>query len=278
MASDPTGTNWTEGDNDLIVAQYFDMLRYELASKSYVKAEYNTELQRLTHRGRGSIERKHQNISAILQKLGLPRILGYKPLLNYQNALIAAIERYLSSMDTPSLVPESPGREAAETKPLFIGPMPTLHDSTQAETPALRRLVSKFDPAVRDARNRALGRRGEELALSFERIRLHDAGRSDLARKVDWISESAGDGAGYDILSFTERGEERLLEVKTTVGYAPTPFFLSANECALSEERPKNFRIFRLYDFVREPKAFEIAPPLTEVLHLRTVNYRASFS
>jgi hypothetical protein len=142
----------------------------------------------------------------------------------------------------------------------------------------LRHLVSKFDPAARDARNRALGKRGEELALAFERARLHQAGRSDLARKVDWIAESQGDGAGFDILSFTERGEERLLEVKTTTGYELTPFFLSANECALSEERPENFRIFRLYDFAREPKAFQIAPPLRDALCLRTANYRASFS
>ena len=31
-------------------------------------------------------------------------------------------------------------------------------------------------------------------------------------------------------------------------------------------------------DFGREPNAFEIAPPLSDALHLRTANYRASFS
>jgi hypothetical protein len=51
-------------------------------------------------------ERKHQNISAVLQKLGLPWIFGYKPLPNYQNSLIADIEHYLSS--TTSRVEESP--------------------------------------------------------------------------------------------------------------------------------------------------------------------------
>jgi hypothetical protein len=276
-ASDPTGTDWTDDENDLIVANYFDMLSKELAGEPYVKAQQNAELQRLTRRSRGSIERKHQNISAVLRKLGLPWIFGYKPLPNFQNTLIAGIERYLSSTGVPLLVPTPSSREAAEPKRLFLGPTPALMHAEDAETPALRRLVSKFDPAARDARNRALGRRGEELALAFEQARLHDAGRSDLARKVDWISESIGDGAGYDILSFTEHGEERLLEVKTTVGYALTPFFLSANECALSEERPKNFRIFRLYDFAREPKAFEIVPPLREAVYLRTANYRASF-
>src|SRR5437763_1631203 len=85
-----------------------------------------------------------------------------------------------------------------------IPPAPILQHTVEAEPPALRRLISKFDPAARDARNRTLGKRGEELALAFEQGRLRDAGRRDLARKVDWISESMGDGAGYDILSFTE--------------------------------------------------------------------------
>jgi hypothetical protein len=276
-ASDPTGTDWSEHENDLIVADHFEMLRSELAGEPYVKAQHNEELQRLTRRSRGSIERKYQNISAVLQKLGLPWVFGYKPLPNYQNALIAGIERYLSSTGVPSLVPQTQERGANEPKTLYVGPTPTLQHTTEAEPPALRRLISKFDPATRDARNRALGRRGEELALAFEQTRLHDAGRSDLARQVDWISESMGDGAGYDILSFNERGEERLLEVKTTTGYALTPFFLSANECAVSEERPKSFRIFRVYDFAREPKAFEITPPLREAIYLRTANYRASF-
>ena len=214
----------------------------------------------------------------MLRELGLPWIFGYKPLRNYQNALIAGIERYLSATRIPSLVPEPPMLEVAAPKPLYVELPPILQQPAQAKSDYLHRLVSKFDPAARDARNRALGRRGEEAVLTSEQARLRAVGRTDLARKVDWVSERQGDGAGYDILSFTEGGEERLLEVKTTLGYALTPFFLSANEHALSEERPTNFRIFRLYDFAREPKAFEIAPPLTDALYLRTANYRASFS
>jgi hypothetical protein len=275
---DPTGSIWTDQENDLVVADYFSMLGQELARETYSKTQHYSALQRLIRRTKGSIERKHHNISAVLQKLGLPWIFGYKPLPHYQNALIAAIERHLSSTGTPSFAAEPAVSGASEAGRLYVGPTPSVQQATEAETRALRHLVSKFDPAARDARNRALGKRGEELALAFEQARLRDAGRSDLARKVDWIAESQGDGPGFDILSFTERGEERLLEVKTTTGYELTPFFLSANECALSEERPENFRIFRLYDFAREPKAFEIAPPLKDALFLRTANYRASFS
>ena len=141
----------------------------------------------------------------------------------------------------------------------------------------MQRLVRKFDFAAIDARNRALGRLGEELVVRSEHARLTAAGRADLARKVDWVSDRLGDGAGYDILSFDPRGTERLLEVKTTGGHRTTPFFLSENERALSDERPKDFRLVRLYDARRAPRAFELMPPLSDHVLLKPTHYRASF-
>jgi hypothetical protein len=79
---------------------------------------------------------------------------------------------------------------------------------------ALIRLIRKFDPAARDAQNRALGKRGEERVFFSEQARLKTEARADLARKVRWVSEELGDGAGYDILSFDATGKERLIEVK----------------------------------------------------------------
>jgi hypothetical protein len=276
-STNPAHTDWTDREIDLIVADYFEMLRLELARQPYVKAQRNAELQKLIGRSRGSIEFKHQNISAVLLKLGMPWIAGYKPMANYQNALIDGIERYLAAAAEPLAIVEQMSREAAEDAALYIGPAPSLRHSPKDETPALMRLVRKFDPAGRDERNRALGKRGEERVLASEKARLLSAGLEELAQKIRWVSQEDGDGAGYDILSFTERGEERLLEVKTTAGHLTTPFYLSANECALSVERPDHFRIFRLYDFAKEPKAFQIAPPLESALILETASYRASF-
>jgi hypothetical protein len=67
-------------------------------------------------------------------------------------------------------------------------------------------IARKFDVAGRDERNRALGRAGEERVLAHERAALRTAGRDDLARKVRWVSEEDGDGAGYDIASFAPDG------------------------------------------------------------------------
>ncbi len=116
------------------------------------------------------------------------------------------------------------------------------------------------------------------MVVDFERFRLEHAERRDLARKVRWVSEEDGDGAGYDILSFDPSGRERIIEVKTTRGVSTTPFFITGNERALSEERPKEFRIFRIYDYGAEPKLFKLRPPLSDAVHLEPTTYRASFS
>ena len=275
--SDPTGTDWSDGELDLIVADYFEMLRMERIGAPYVKAERNRALQELTHRSRGSIEFKHQNISAVLNELGMDSIPGYKPMPNYQNALISGIERYLDHRHDILVVPEPTRIQGVADDPPLFFESPPIVDTTPIESAVLSRLIRKFDPAARDAQNRALGKRGEERVFFSEQARLKTEAREDLARKVRWVSEELGDGAGYDILSFDGTGKERLIEVKTTVGSQMTPFFLTENERLLSTERPANFRLARLYDFNRSPRAFELEPPLDHAVVLRPTTYRASF-
>jgi hypothetical protein len=242
-----------------------------------VKAVRNAALQTLIGRTRGSIERKHQNISAVLRQLGMPWIIGYKPLPNFQRALLNAIERFLDRHGEVFASSETATNGVAESASPFFEPPPIITSAPSAEPAPLIHLARKFDPAARDARNRLLGKQGEERVLLFEQSRLMGAGRADLARRVKWISELDGDGAGFDILSFDEAGKERLLEVKTTAGYQLTPFFLSENERSLSQERPDAFRLVRLYDFRRQPKAFELIPPLESSVLLTASIYRASF-
>ena len=58
------------------------------------------------------------------------------------------------------------------------------------------------DYSHQDRQNRALGLKGELLVLKYEKERLIDLGRPDLADKVIHASKTIGDGCGYDILSF----------------------------------------------------------------------------
>jgi hypothetical protein len=269
--------DWTDGELDLIVADYFLMLNDEAVGVSFNKAQHNRLLRSEIDRSKGSIEFKHQNISAVLQQLGLPRIGGYLPAANYQKAIIAAIDRYLSQ-NPVALHPETVvGGFLAERPGLFVETPPMLLPVTPRRED-IERLVRKFNPVERDFRNRKLGREGEELVLHFERERLKQRDRSDLANKIRWISEEDGDGAGYDILSFDEKGKERFLEVKTTVGSDTTPFYITRNELSLSSERPEAFRLCRVFDFSLRPRMFELAPPLANFVHLSPLSYEASFS
>ena len=278
MAEGTAGTEWSEREIDVILANYFDMLSLELAGRPYNKSERNAALQKLIGRSHGSIEYKHQNISAALMHLGLPWVRGYKPMANFQRALLDGIARHDPDIEArvEAEVPTSERQGFAENQPIFLEPPPSLTGAANIPG-SMRRLVRKFDPAERDARNRRLGRGGEECIFFHERALLRNAGRDDLVSKVRWVSEEDGDGAGYDILSFSPDGKERLVEVKTTAGHDRTPFYLSRNEHALAEERPDVFRLVRLYDFAREPRAFELVPPLGDAVRLRPASFIASF-
>lgn len=276
--SDSRGSDWSDQEIDLIVADHFAMLQMELAGQPFVKSHRNTALQRLISRSHASIEFKHGNISAVLERLGLPIIKGYRPRDNFQGALIEGVERYLGASSRPeALVTFNAAIADDVAKALPIVEAPELSVEGKPTPRPLERLVRKFDPAVRDASNRSLGLRGEERAFHAERSRLSAAGREDLARKVRWVSQEDGDGAGYDIRSYAHDGQERLLEVKTTLGHARTPFYLSSNELAFSQERPEAFRLLRVYDFARSAKAFELEPPLADHVALLPMAYRASF-
>jgi len=279
--SETRGQPWTAQEVDLVVADYFDMLRMELTGVSFIKARHNEALQKLIKRSKGSIEFKHQNISSVLMLLGEPRIAGYKPMRNFQKSLVDGIERYLEHRKSIDLFkPFQTTGLTEENTALFIEEAPQEMEKAVVDDdvdPAVSRLISKFDPAKRDEANRTLGKAGEEKALHHEHLRLRQAGRADLAKRVRWVSQEDGDGAGYDIQSFTASGEERLLEVKTTMGHRRTPFYLSQNEKEFAEERADALRIFRLYDFASAPRAFELAPPLENRLVLSPTNYRASF-
>ncbi|HVG02140.1 MAG TPA: DUF3883 domain-containing protein [Nitrospira sp.] len=277
-AGGSTGQNWTDAEVDAIVADYFDMLAAELAGQPFSKAAHNEALQQVIGRSRKSIEFKHCNISAVLERLGMPIVNGYRPLRHFQNALVDGVDRYLAARGGPFLAQATATAvKVVEPATLWVGPPPTPSPAEGKETPKLRRLIRKYDPGMRDARNRKLGRQGEELVVLYEQRRLASGGREDLALKVEWTSEARGDGAGYDIASFELDGRERLIEVKTTNGPARTPFYLSENERAFSEERPEAFRLFRLYNFLKGPAAFELTPPLEGWVTLNPVSYRATF-
>lgn len=257
------------------------MLADDLAGRRYSKSAHRRALlPNLAARSEAAVEFKHQNISAVLKALGEDWIPGYKPAFNFQMTLVDAVARWLALNETwlSRKAGRLPSEGVWEPAPVWIGPAPTL--SNQPPPDELQQMLSvarKFDVAGRDARNRALGRAGEELAFEHERASLRSAGRGDLARNVRWVSDRDGDGAGYDIASFTPEGRPRLIEVKTTNGWERTPFHITRNEIAVAEANRADWCLFRLWNFSREPKAFELYPPLDAHVSLTAMTFQASF-
>src|SRR5690554_2568612 len=97
MAEAVRNQPWSPRELELIVTDYFEMLQLDLARQPYSKAERNRALQELTGRSKGSIEYKHQNISAVLYRLGQPFVRGYKPAFNFQAALVETVAEHLGS-------------------------------------------------------------------------------------------------------------------------------------------------------------------------------------
>ncbi|PHP26198.1 DUF3883 domain-containing protein [Limimaricola cinnabarinus] len=272
-------SDWSDIENDAIVEAYFAMLSDELSGRSYNKAAQNRSLQEQIGRSRGSIEFKLCNVSAACLGLGLPIIKGYLPRFSVQMSLAKAASRWLARHpEWEAALHRKALPQMTETAMLHIGVAPTLRNAPPSESlEQTQRIARRFDVAGRDERNRVLGQAGEERVFRREVDVLRQSGREDLARRVRWVSKEDGDGAGYDIASFTPEGRERLIEVKTTNGWERTPFHISHNELEVANERRDDWHLFRLYEFARAPKAFELRPPLDAHVSLTATSFRASF-
>lgn len=125
-----------------------------------------------------------------------------------------------------------------------------------------------------------LGLKGELLVIEHEKQRLHQAGRDDLANKVEHISVTWGDSAGYDILSFNKDGTTRHIEVKTTTGGLTRPFFISPNELRFSKQHSETYSLYRLYSFSESPdraQLYILQGDMNEKLQLTPSAYRATY-
>ncbi len=260
------------------------MLTEELLDLGYNKAAHGRALRSvLNDRSDGSVEFKHQNISAVMLGLGQPWITGYKPASQFQMSLVKAVLRRLKTdaiwLDPTRLDATSRQRnELDDFKPLWIGPPPThSNESPAIDAKAMALIASRFDVAERDAENRKLGRAGEECVFRSEIAGLRAVGQSRLADQVTWTSDVDGDGAGFDIASFEPSGKPRMIEVKTTNGWDRTPFHISRNELAVADQNRDSWHLVRLWNFARSPKAFSIRPPLQSHVALTPTSFLASF-
>jgi Domain of unknown function (DUF3883) len=259
--------HWSREEVEAAVSDYFDMLAIELVGGSVNKAEHNRLLRQfVTRRTRGSIERKHQNISAVLIELGYPYITGYKPLRNYQEVLGAVVQERLAAVAKTGLDEIIGSVVNANVPPptrienlLGIEVPPPVRDK---ESDSFRERGTWTPPRERrnyletEARNQSLGLAGEKLILEFEHERLWRAGERALADRVDHCSQTTGDHLGFDIHSFETNGRDRLIEVKTTRFGASTPFFVTVNEVSVSQNNSEEYHLYRVFGYEKDPRLF----------------------
>ncbi|OHC64487.1 MAG: hypothetical protein A2045_03465 [Rhodocyclales bacterium GWA2_65_20] len=83
---------------------------------------------------------------------------------------------------------------------------------------------------------------------------------------------------GFDILSFDANGRERFIEVKTTAFGKETPFFISRGEVKFARQNVAQFHLYRLFDFRRAPRLFDLPGPVDQHCSLEAVTYVCQFS
>ena len=199
------GSTWSRLEVEATITSYLEMLRLEIEGASYNKAERRRALRRLLDgRSEAAIERKHQNISAVLIESGFPSIDGYKPLGNYQELLREVVEERLMESDPLIALVEEDVRQPASV-PSFDDILAALVEAPERKAAAMNMYPKerKAQPPPRrtnyllqEIRNATLGRAGERFVLDFERARLTAAGQERLAGDVEHVADTRGDHSG----------------------------------------------------------------------------------
>ena len=273
---------WTIPEVEATVASYFEMLRAQLSGEPYSKTDFRRRLLPLLDgRSAPSIEFKFANISAVLIELGFPFIHGYKPRSNYQTLLFDVVSRRLAGMPALHELADADSRRVPAVptvddilKALRDPPEPVIPRSRAASPPG-KYVVRPINYLEREAANRSLGLAGEEFVLNFERARLIHEGASSLASKIEHVSATKGDTAGFDVLSFERGGAERLIEVKTTKYGAQTPFYVSRNEVAVSSANESQYFLYRVFEFGERPLLFNLRGSFSDTCTLDPASYVA---
>jgi len=255
--------SWSKIEVALIVADYFDMLTKELNRISYKKSEHRRQiLQLLNKRSEGSIEFKHQNISAILINLGRPYITGYLPRFNYQNLLENEVIDYLIhhseiESDFQKFIEKDLIKPRIKLDFDKIQVTPPEIISVAEPIPRYKHKPIKINYLEREQSNKTLGLFGEEVVIEYEKWNLIRLGHEKLADKIEWISKEEGDGAGFDILSKNINGTDKYIEVKTTRLGKETPFFFTSNELQFSIRRATDYHLYRLFNAENDARFFQ---------------------
>jgi hypothetical protein len=92
-----------------------------------------------------------------------------------------------------------------------------------------------------------------------------------VAGKVEWVTQTAGDGLGFDVLYFDDADDsEKLVEVKFF------PFYVTATEVRCSQDQAEKFHLFRVFNFAQRPRVYVLSGSLRCRCRLEPTAFRAT--
>jgi hypothetical protein len=101
-----------------------------------------------------------------------------------------------------------------------------------------------------------VGKFGEEIVVDFEKKKLIKENRPDLAAKVNWHREDAGNRTpGWDITSFNKDGQKLFIEVKASEGRKISDVELTINEWVQAEKNIESgqYKVYLVSDVFSNP-------------------------
>jgi hypothetical protein len=212
--------------------------------------------------------------------MGQPYIRGYPPLPNYQILLEHVVSDYI--VQKPEI--EKVFEAFAEASP---SPQTLIFESMVESMPDMKTMLEepeivyknpvKINYLEKEQANRAIGQTGESIAIEYERWRLIKEGKENFADKIEWVSQTQGDGLGYDILSRNTNGTDRYIEVKATKLTKEAPFYFSSLEYDFSKRNSSNFFLYRVFNLKANPKLFIANGPYDEFCRVRPTQFKGSF-
>lgn len=157
---------------------------------------------------------------------------------SFWDSLMADVKVEIEEVNNPSIKSESMSEKVKEVMDIINVIPPE----------KLYRTPRKIDWEKVNKTKVITGMKGEEIVMAIEQDYLKSINREDLAEKVEHISKERGDGSGYDILSFFPSGEEKYIEVKSTIKSGGNSFYLSNNELEFLKRNKYRVHIYRLFN------------------------------
>ncbi|MGG2066938.1 DUF3883 domain-containing protein [Bacillus sp. S14(2024)] len=201
----------------------------------------------------------------------LNRILGYRIYFNNSNA---KTNTALDEADTDDYKISIEDKTLIEVEPPFSQKQED--DSQRTNNQRRGRCATNRNYEREQRRNKIVGDAAEVMVLNIEKEKLIAANRADLAEQVEHVSETQGDGLGYDIKSFEIDGTEIYIEVKGSSETVNKGFLISDSEVRFSRESAEQFYLYRVYDLnSNKPKYFKLKGPIEEHFDLVQTEYFA---